>query len=85
MKHLQRVTRETAGGHSLVYLYYDAAKAVARTIDVTDSGSVAIDLGADGETVGIELLDPGADELEALARITRDRNLSLGGLFSATA
>ena len=85
MKRLQRVTRESSGGHSLIYLYYDESKPVARTIDVTKNGSVTIDVDAHGETVGVELLDPGADELEALARVTRDRMLSLDGLFSATA
>jgi uncharacterized protein YuzE len=82
MKNLQRVTRDTTGGHSLLYLYYDEGKPIAETIDVTGGGSLAIDLDAAGETVGVELLDPGPDELEALARIARERCLSLDGLFS---
>ena len=82
MKYLQRVTRDSTTGQDLLYLYYGEEKPVARTIDVTETGSVAIDVDADGETLGIELLDPGADELEALVRVARERNLSLDGIFS---
>lgn len=82
MKSLQRVTRDTTGGHSLRYLYYDEGTTIAQTIEVTEGGSVAVDLDASGQTVGVELLDPGPDELEALARVARERGLSLDGLFS---
>jgi len=58
MKHLQRVTRETAGDTAWSTSTTTRPRRSRGTIDVTDSGSVAIDLGADGETVGIELLDP---------------------------
>lgn len=82
MTALQRITRDTTGGHSALYLYYQEGAAVARTIDVTESGSVALDVDADGNTVGVELVNPGPAELEALARIARERELSLEGLFS---
>jgi len=82
MKKLQRVTRDTTSGHSLLYLYYAEGATIAKTIDVTGDGSVAIDVDDFGETVGIELLDPGRDQLEALTRVARERDLSLDGLFA---
>jgi len=81
MRNLQRVTREITGGHSLLYLFY-SAEPVAQTIDVTKTGSVAIDVDAHGETIGVELLNPGTAELELLTRLARERDLSLHGLFS---
>ncbi len=75
------MTRDTTGGHSLLYLYY-SSEPVARTIDVTETGSVAVDVDAHGETIGVELLNPGTTELELLTKLARERDLSLDGLFS---
>ncbi len=82
MKNLERVTRESVDGQSLLYLSYKSGAALTRTIDATATGSVAIDVDAAGDTVGIELLAPGVDDIETLTRIARERDLSLDGLFS---
>jgi hypothetical protein len=37
---------------------------------------------AHGETIGVELLNPGTTELELLTKLARERDLSLDGLFS---
>jgi uncharacterized protein YuzE len=81
MRTLQRVTRDTTSGHSFLYLFY-STEPVAQTIDVTETGSVAVDVDACGETIGIELLNPGTAELEVLTKLARERDLSLDGLFS---
>ncbi len=80
MKNLLRVTRSTAGGQTMLYLYYQEGAKSARTIDLADS--VMVDVDAAGETIGVELLTPGRRELELLTEIARDRDLSLDGLFS---
>ena len=82
MKNLERVTRESVCGRSLLYLYYKPGTPIARTINVTESGSVTIDVDATGETIGIELLSPGVDDLETLTHIARERGLSLEWPFS---
>ena len=82
MKTLERVTRESVGGRTMLYLSYQIGARVARTIEVAESGSVTIDVDAEGETIGIELLAPGVVQLEILTHIARERDLSLDGLFT---
>ncbi len=80
MKDLLRVTRETAGGQTMLYLYYQEVVKSERTIVLAES--VMVDVDVAGETIGVELLTPGRRELELLTEVARDRDLSPDGLFS---
>lgn len=82
MKRLIEVTRDTEHGVS-VYLRYRVTP-VVRTKTMNEPGTVMVDFDAANEPIGIELIDPNTDDLELLARITRELDLSLGGIFAYT-
>jgi uncharacterized protein YuzE len=83
MKPLLEVARDTSAGMALLYLRYAPAQPVARTLSITETESIAIDLDANGDVLGVELLAPQAAEFETLAAIAEERDLSLDGLFPA--
>ena len=79
---LLNVTRETAGGTSMLYLSYAPRQKVSRTLTVAEDGSIAIDLDAEGNVLGIELIGAGTADFAKLVKIAEERHLSLDGLFS---
>jgi uncharacterized protein YuzE len=82
----QRVTCEHAGSRlGPFYLYYAEGVEIGKTESVTRDHTVAIDLGAAGEVVGVEVLGLGAEELVALARISKEHDLSLNGFLELAA
>jgi hypothetical protein len=85
MKTLQRVTVDTSTGRNVMYLYYAEGTPIARTVDETPAGTVAVDVDAQGETVGVEVQSLGAAEIAALSRVATERKLSLDRFFDLAA
>jgi uncharacterized protein YuzE len=83
MKQLLEVTQDAAARMALLYLRYAPAQPVARTLSMTETESIAIDIDANGDVLGVELLSPQTAEFETLAAIAKERGLSLEGLFPA--
>ncbi len=83
MRHLVNVERSSPKpGYTALYLSYVKNRKVARTIEVTPTCSIAIDIDAEGVLQGIELLNPGGYELELLTKLAHEHDLSLDGLFA---
>jgi uncharacterized protein YuzE len=85
MKTLQRVTVDTSTGQNVMYLYYAEGSPITRTVDETPNGTVAVDIDAAGETVGVEVQSLGATEIAALSRVATERRLSLDRFFDLAA
>ncbi len=83
MRKLVNVERDASvPGHTALYLSFVEKREVVRTIDMTPTCSIAIDVDEDGVLQGIELLDPGSHELELLTKLAHEHDLSLDGLFA---
>ena len=74
-KQLRCVTRHSGGS---TYLHYGDTP-VAETVSLNEAGSVVIDFDADGEVVGIKVVDAGGQTAELLRQIALDHNLLLEG------
>jgi len=63
-----------------LYLYYSHTP-ITHQLNLHQECSLNVDLDANDEVVGIELLSPTNIELEMLVRFANEHDLSLEGLF----
>jgi hypothetical protein len=77
MKPLIEVTRELKAPHS-VYLRY-SRQLRAKTVSLDgDERYVNVDIDADGEVIGIELVFPSDQSFDLLAQFAHENGLGLG-------
>ena len=80
MKPIIEITHDRASNLRPMYIYY-TRNAVVRTEARNAAGSVNVDLDADGDAIGIEILNPNDESIAIAFEAARAYGLSLVGVF----
>jgi|GEM_PF-5186676 len=83
MKPIIEIERDEEGGMHSLYLHY-SREPIVRTISRDADGSVNVDIDANGDPVGLELVGTSDDEVTVAIDAAREYGLSLAGVFSSS-
>ncbi len=85
MRSVVDVERSSDSGVVCLYLRYSYGNIVRPTTSLDDEGSVNVDYDAQGEIVGIEIIDVDDESVALATRFANEHNLGLAGAFGHAA